>query len=636
MLYYKQIRVEDGDDVSHKLSKVSRQHRHQRIEDGANSPIKVFFPKQERGKGSGRVKRKPNWRLLSLLAVLLLVIFSVIAVGCGPGEEAEPPEDPVDPDPTDDPDEPDEDEGPRQGGTVQISIHLDPENLCPLVIPDGTVARVYDVLFNGLVKANPEWEWEPDAAEEWEVSEDARTVTFYMRDDLTFHDGQPLTAHDVKFTLKHMAHPDLGEQLVRVDSIVGAREFHEGEADGVEGLEVIDDYTISITTNEPDASIFSTVSRDIGRIIPKHIWEDVPPAEWSRHDANREPIGSGPFKFVERESDDYIMLEAFEDYHEGRPNIDRLIWRIGDDEAMLGALMNEEIDIHVRVPFDDVDMVENLSFANLYDHDASQTQYIGLNTLHPALGEVKVRQAMATAINIEEITRACTGGYGEPIVAPRLPSCWSYPTECEGWPYDPDRAREMLDEAGWTVNSDTGVREKGDDDMVLDWYHIDRTMEGRLAALVQQNLEDVGIKMDMQSMDFATFADQHLLPQDDDGNPRSLTKDDFHIYLMAIGQGADPQPFERQFHSDYSPPRGHNFPSYSNARVDELFLEMRRTLDLDDRAEVAHELFGILCEEVPWISVFSTPAFTAAHERVQGLDPNVLQVTWNVLDWWVE
>lgn len=207
------------------------------------------------------------WTLI-IAAVVIMVALS--AVGCQPPEEeVEPPEE-----------DPDEEVGPTEGGTVRIAISSDPENLNPLILPTGVVAPVFQSMFNGLVRANPEWEWAPDAAEDWEVSEDGRTVTFFLHDNITFHDGEPMTAHDVKFTLQSMAHPNYtGGQFGYVSTVLGAEEYRAGEADDVEGLEVIDDHTIAITTVEPDASIFNTVSQGIAAILPEHILGDVPHEE---------------------------------------------------------------------------------------------------------------------------------------------------------------------------------------------------------------------------------------------------------------------------------------------------------------------------------------------------------------------
>ncbi len=569
-----------------------------------------------------RLSGSKFWTLF-IAAVVIMVSLSV--VGCQPPEEeVEPPEE-----------DPDEEVGPTEGGTVRIAISSDPENLNPLILPTGVVAPVFECLFNGLVRDNPDWEWVPDAAEDWEVSDDGRTVTFFLHDDITFHDGEPMTAHDVKFTLQSMAHPDyIGGQFGYVSTILGAEEYREGEADDVEGLEVIDDHTIAITTVEPDASIFNTVSRGIAAILPEHILGDVPHEEWQRHEFNQKPIGTGPFKIVEREADSHLTLEAHDDYFKGRPYIDRLIFRIGDDQAMLGAFMNEEVDI-IEAPAEEVETVEDLPFANVHVHEGGSFNYLGLNNLHPCLGQPEVRQAIATALNIKEITATATQGYGEPIIAPHTPSSWAYPADCEGWPYDPDKAAEMLDDLGWEVNPDTGIREKDGVKMSYDWYNVDRDEHRRIASLVQQNLEDVNIELDIQVIDFATMT-HVLLPRDADGAGVERSKDDFGIYTLGLTVGPDPQGMERQFHSRHSEPGGHNYVSYSNERVDELWGEVRTALDLDQRRELAQELYSILCREVPWIPLYATTDISVAHDRVQGFEPNVLGQVWNVTEWWVD
>ncbi len=571
---------------------------------------------------------KRNLGLWSVLIVLLLVLAIPMA-GCGEAADPDPDPEP-DPDPVEDP----VDEGPKQGGTIRIAVNPDPENLNPLILPTGNVAPIFETVFNGLVRANPDWEWEPDIARDWEVSSDGRTVTFYLRDDVVFHDGVPMTAYDYEFTLVSAAHPDYtGGQFGYVSSILGAAEYRDGEVDGVEGIEVLDDYTIVITTVEPDASIFNTVSRTIP-VLPKHILGDVPPGQWQQHEFNRMPIGTGPFKIVSRETDTHITVEAFDDHHHGRPYVDRLIWRVGDDQAMLGAFMNQEVDI-IRTPEDEVSTVEGLPFADVHVHERGSFQYIGLNNLQPALGEVTVRQAIATALNIPEITAVASAGFGTPIVVPHVPSSWVYPEDFAGWPYDPDRAAEMLDEAGWTVNPDTDIREKDGIEMSFMWHNADGSAANRTAALVQQQLEDINIEIEIQVVDFVTMT--HLLmPRDADGTGRPHDPDDYHIYALGLTVGPDPQGMQRQFHSSMVSPFGHNYVGYKNDRVDELWDRVRSTLDLDQRRTYAQELYTILGEEVPWIPLYAVTNISVAHDKVQNFEPNILGQVWNVTEWWLD
>ncbi len=570
------------------------------------------------------MRRTSRGQRLRIVVAVCLFVLSVAGCRAGelPGPEVAPPAD-----------EPDD--GPRQGGTVSIAIASDPENMNPLILPTGVVRPVFETTFNALVRSNASMEWEPDLATSWTVSDDNRTVTFNLRDDVKFHDGQPFTARDVAFTLSSMAHPAyIGGQFGHVQNILGAQQYRDGGADGVEGIEVIDDHTIAITTVEPDASIFVTVSLGAIGVIPEHILGDVPHDQWQVHEYNRQPVGTGPFRFVRRETDSYIMLEAFEDHFGGRPLIDRLVWRIGDGRAQMAAFMNQEVDV-IGVPTDEVDMVENRPFANVVVHDRLSFTYIGMNNLHPVFAETRVRQAVATALNAEEITRAVTHGYGVPITVPTYHGSWAYPTDFEGWPYDPQRAAEMLDEAGWVLNSQTGVREKDGVATEVRWNHAAGDVADRTAAMVQQDLEAVGFKLDIQAVDFATMT-HFLMPRDSQGVGRAHTVDDFHIYTLGLSVRADPQPIERQFHSANLSPQGHNYVSYSNPHVDELFAEARRSLDFEERQAVFQELFTILGTEVPWVPLYSTVQASAAHQRVQGFDPNALGQVHNITEWWLK
>lgn len=558
----------------------------------------------------------------SVLMVCAAVVLVLILAGCGGEEAVEAPE----------PGEPGTQEVSR-GGTVTVAMSSDPENLNPLILPTAVARVLFDVVFNGLVRSNAQLELEADLAESWTVSEDDRTVTFRLREGVTFHDGEPLTAEDVAFTLRSMAHPDyMGGQFGHVQTILGASEYRAGEADDVEGIEVLDDHTIAITTVEPDASVLVSVSLGAIGVLPKHILGDVPPGEWQTHEFNRAPIGSGPFRFVEREADSHIVLEAFDDYYAGRPNIDRLVFRIGDTRAMMAAFMNQEVDV-IQVPMDELDLIKGQPFAQVVVHDQMRFNYIGMNNLHPVFSDVRVRQAVALAVNTEAVTAAVTHGHGVPITVPYYHGSWAYPQDFEGWGYDPDRAREKLDEAGWVLDGD--VRVKDGVTTEVRWNHASGDEANRIAAMVQQDVEDVGFALDVQAVDFATMT--HLLmPRDSQGVGRAHTPDDYHIYTLGLSVRVDPQPIERQFHSANLSPQGHNYVSYQNARVDDLFAQARAAMDFDERQMIFHELFEILGTEVAWLPLYSGLQASAAHTKIQNFEPNALGQLHNITEWSVK
>lgn len=524
---------------------------------------------------------------------------------------------------------------PTQGGNLIKGVWTEPENMNPVIYPTGDNRPILGVVFSGLVKPNTQLEWEPDLAENWEISEDGKTVTFFLREDAKWHDGVSVTAHDVYFTLKSMAHPNYGGGIYTyVDPILGAAEYRKGEAEDVKGLRVIDDYTLSITTPTPNPSIFMSVAIGSIGIIPEHILGDVPVDQWHRHDFNYTPVGSGPFQITEREDGHYIRLEAFDDYFLGRPYLDNLILRFGDERSLVAAFMNQEIDIF-RVPLDEASTIERLPFANLQAHDVLSFDYIGMNTLHPVFKEVEVRQAIAHALNRKEIVDSVTRGYAEVVDVPYSLRSWAYNHEVEGFAYDPDRANQMLDEAGWKMNPETGIREKDGVKMSVVFNHTGQTERRRIAAYVQENLREVGVEIEIEELDFATMV-SIVLPSDEYGNPRAVTEDDFHIYTWGLSLRADPQHMEIQFHSSHKPPQGQNFVSYSNEQVDELFALARKEMDVEKRQGYFRELLGILGEEVPWIPLFSRVETSVAHEKVQNFNPSILGRLWNAHEWWIK
>src|SRR5690625_3002667 len=290
-----------------------------------------------------------------------------------------------------------------EGGTITEASSSETGNLNPMILATASDTYVTHMVFDSLVIPDEELIMTGSLAKDWDVSEDGKTYTFYLEEGVTWHDGEPFTAEDVEFTFTALADPsyDMGFTW-RVDPIVGADAYKNGEADSVEGIEVIDDHTIEFTTEEPFAPFLSGLF--VG-ILPKHILEDVSPGEWDKHESNRNPIGTGPFKFVEWKTGQYVQVEKNEDYFQGAPNLDSIYVRFGDANSMLASFMSKEIDI-TEVPVAEVDSVATLDFSELTTQTVLSVFYVGFNALNEHFKDEKVRQAMAHAVDKESIVES--------------------------------------------------------------------------------------------------------------------------------------------------------------------------------------------------------------------------------------
>ena len=519
-----------------------------------------------------------------------------------------------------------------QGGTATIAQWSEPGNLNPLIFPTTYDTNIQELVFARLIRPTETLSFEPDMAESWEVSDDARTLTFTLREGLTWHDGEPVTASDVAFTFTSMADPEYpGGRFAEISTLEGAQAYHDGTADAVSGIEVVDERTVSFTTTEPFAPFLPVIGGVF--ILPEHVYGAVDIARWQEDATNREPLGSGPFVFEQFRPGEFVEVSAFENYWEGRPCLDRLIVRFGDQNTMLAALLSGELDA-APVPIDGAASVESNPALELKVVDTLSFQYIGTNLRNPILADPSVRQAMAMAVNREAMVDGLLQGYGSTLDSIFPTNHWSYPQDVMPIEYDPEAAAEILDEAGWTMSGQ--YRSKDGQELALRLFvPTGNQVRERTAPIIQANLRQLGIRIDIESMDFATLV-THLMPQDAGGTPRAVTVDDFDLFLLGFGIERDPNEYLSYLLASDSPPNGFNFIGVDIPEVEELMLEGRVTLDQEDRAELYREVGRIMRDALAWIPLYQAQDLYGVNDRLSGFGPDVRGVNVNVANWSVE
>lgn len=515
------------------------------------------------------------------------------------------------------------------GGTATIAQWSEPGNLNPLMFPTTYDENIQELVFARLIRPTETLAFEPDMAEGWEVSEDGRTLTFTLREGLTWHDGQPLTASDVAFTFTAMAHPEYpGGRYAEISVLEGAEEYHAGAADSVSGIQVIDDRTVSLTTVEPYAPILPVIGGIY--ILPEHVYGAVDITSWQQDATNREPVGSGPFVFQQWRPGEFIEVTAFDGYWEGRPCLDRLIVRFGDQNTMLAALLNGEVDA-APVPVDGAANVSSNPNLELFVVDTLSFQYVGTNLRNPLLADPAVRRAMAMAINRDAIVTGLLQGYGSKLDTLFPSNHWSYPQDLEPIPYDPEGARRLLEEAGWTLQGE--YRSKDGQQLALTLYvPTGNQVRERTGPIIQANLRQVGIRVDIESMDFPTLV-THLMPTDAQGTPRAVTTEDFDLFLLGFGIERDPNEYFSYLLPEHMPPNGFNFIGVDIPAVSEAMRQGTVTLDQDERAALYQEVGRLMSESLAWIPLYQAQELYGANARLQGFGPDVRGVNVNVANW---
>ena len=521
---------------------------------------------------------------------------------------------------------------PAVGGTATLAQWSEPGNLNPLIFPTTYDTNVQELVFARLIQPTSDLSFEPDLAESWALSGEERTITFTLRDNLTWHDGEALTASDVAFTLTSLADPDYdGGSYADVSAVEGAEAYRAGEANSVSGIDVVDDRTIAITTSEAFAPVLANLAGIF--ILPEHIYGQVDVARWQQDVTNREPVGAGPFAFVQWRQGELIELAANEDYYAGRPCLDRILIRFGDQDTMLAALLSGEVDV-AQVPINSVASVEGRDDIQLNVVDTLSFQYLGFNLRNPALADDAVRQAFAHAINRQALVDGLLRGYGETLETIFPLNHWSYPVGLEPITFDVELANKLLEDAGWTLEN--GVRTKDGETLAFSLYlPTGNLVRERSAPIIQANLRQIGVNVELQSMDFATLV-THLLPKDAQGTPRDVTVDDFDMFLLGFGIERDPDEYYSYFVEEGFPPNGYNFTGYVSPQAETLLREGRTTLEVTERERSYHAFAELMRESLPWIPLYQSQDLYASSARLQGFSPDIRGVNPSAARWWID
>src|SRR5271157_183297 len=464
--------------------------------------------------------------------------------------------------------------------TLVMIIESSPTNLDPRVGIDAQSERIGELLFDALLTRDEHLNVQPGLAEHWEIP-DPLTYVFHLHRGVTFHDGRPLTSRDVKWTFDSLL-----EEKIRSTKSAAYR--------FVDHIEAPDDFTVVFHLKEPFATLLWNLSEGAIGIVPYGSLDEI----------TRKPIGTGPFKFVSAEQDKEVVVERNDSYWGTKARLARVRFTIvpdattralelrkGSADAAINALTSDTVVALEREP-------------NLQVERAPGTvlSYLAFNLRDPALQDVRVRRAIAYAIDRGPLLEYIWRGFAQPALSVLPPQSWAYDRNVAAYPHNPEKARQMLDAAGYRVRD--GVR-----------FHLTMktsTEESTrlLAAVLQQQLRDVGIALDIRTFEFATFF-------------ADVTSGAFQLYsLRWIGGNEDPDIFEYAFHSNRFPPKGANRGFYSNPRIDGLIDQARRETDQNVRKRLYAEVQEVLAQDVPYINLWYFDNVLVHTRRVRNVTLN--------------
>lgn len=493
----------------------------------------------------------------------------------------------------------------------------------PALIQDQYNGYITDLVYEALVIMNDDIQYEPALAERWEISDDSQSITFYLRKNVKWHDGKPFTAEDVKFTYEFIAHPDYpGSKSSFISAISGFKDFNEGKSKSLEGIEIIDDYTVKIKTDGVYAPFLDKICFQI-KIIPKHVWEKVEVSKSiEATDLLRNPIGTGPFKFKEFSPDRYTIVEKNEDYWAGIPKLDSIVIQVVNPETVQAQMLNGEIDylLLLNINPDDMKTYLDAGFKQL-QINFTGFQHMAINNDNPILGHKAVRQAFAHAINRQGIVDSLLYGYGNVANTAYIPSFWAYPGEDKLNPYEynPEKAIEILTkEAGWQYK-DGKMYVDGKPLKLTLTYPSGNKVRELSAPIIQENFKNIGIELELQMMEFPTASAR-------------LKKGEFELGLVGHGLGADADA-RRHFHTD-SIGVANNSSRYSNPELDKLLEEGVKYLEVEKRKPIYHEAAILINEEMPTIFLYNGSGAVIMSPKLNGVKTTGLSTFYDIHNWY--
>jgi peptide/nickel transport system substrate-binding protein len=464
--------------------------------------------------------------------------------------------------------------------TLVMLIESSPTNLDPRIGVDAQSERIDSLIFDDLLTRGDNLNVAPGLAERWEVP-DPLTYIFHLHRGVKFHDGRPLTSHDVKWTF---------------DSLLTGkiRSTKAATYRFVDHIDAPDDVTVIFHMKEPDAALLWNVSDGAIGIVP----------DGSGNEMTIHPIGSGPFKFVSAETDKEVVVDRNDSYWDQQAKLSRVRFAVvpdattralelrkGSGDATINALTPDTVLTLQRDPSLAVERAPGTVLA-----------YLGFNLRDPILKNVRVRQAIAYALDRKPMIEYLWRDEAQPARSVLPPQSWAYDGDVPAYDHNPERARQLLDEAGYP--EENGVR-----------FHV--TMKSStdestrlMVAVMQAQLREVGIALDIRTFEFATFFSD-------------VTHGAFQMYgLRWIGGNQDPDIFEYAFDSAKFPPNGANRGYYSNPKVNELIAAGRRSVDPEVRKSIYAELQRILANDLPYIDLWYLDNVLVHNKRVHNLQLN--------------
>ena len=470
--------------------------------------------------------------------------------------------------------------GAKSSGGVFNMLWSDPPTLDPHLTSDTTSAGIIVEIFGGLVAFDTDLNLVPDLAESWEISSDAQTYTFKIRDEAVFHDGKNVTAADFKWSFERAAHPDTASPVAEtyLSDIVGVKEVLEGVTTDITGVTVIDEKTLQIEIDAPKAYFLAKLTYPTAYVLDKDNVE-IENSEWTDN-----PNGTGPFRLLEYKIGERLILEKHSKYHLGPAMLDRIQMNLAGGSSMA---MYENDEIHITgVGMLDLERIKDpadpLNSQLVTASPSFSISYIGFNVTQPPFDDVLFRQALNHAIDKELIAKEVLADLVVPAYGILPPGFPGYNDSLEGLRFDPVLAKKLLSESNYF---DIENRPR----IVVTIPGTGGTPNLDLEVIINMWFENLGVEVEIQQVEWATYL-------------QDLDKRKFQAYAGLGWQADYPDPedfLDILFYSDSD----NNHGAYSNPEVDGL-LEKARVGDVQDRLNIYENVEEMIVNDAPWVPLW--------------------------------
>lgn len=521
---------------------------------------------------------------LSLALLLLLVLSTVLAAcssGSGDGKKSD-------------------NAGSDSGGTVQDTLVFgrggDSTSLDPSRVTEGETFKVTKNLYETLLNFGDEdTTVVAGLAKDWETSEDGLTYTFTLQEGVKFHDGTDFNAEAVVKNFERWANGN-AEKFPYYNSMFGGFKGDEGHV--IESVTADGDHTVIIKLTRPQAPFLKNIAMDMFAIASPTAFEK------GDDDFERNPVGTGPFKFVEWKPNETITIEKFDEYwQEGLPKLKKVIFRsIPDNSARLNALLAGDIDLADGINPSDGTAIEGNADLQLFERPSMNIGYLGMTVTRPPFDKKEVRQAINYAIDKQAIVDSFFEGRANIAKNPMPPSISGYNDEIEGYPYDPEKAKELLAEAGLA------------DGFEMDLWAMPVPRPympdgGKVAEVIQKNLADVGITAKIVSHEWGTYLDL-------------ASKGDADAFMLGwTGDNGDADNFIYVL-LDEDNIGSNNYTYYKNDELHALLIEAQTEVDEEKRNELYKKAQEIIHEEAPWVPIAHSTPLLGGVKELKGFLPH--------------